>query len=149
MRGIVPAKDSWKDLTPARHLGVHGKSSAWQIDQQLYVFELDGHVTSDVMYGLFQACWQSPGFEKPYGVIGMVSGDLTYDPDLREFSDRAGLVSAAAVGLVVERVLARMVLSAVGLATRLKHGTDLSSHATFIEAHDAVRAVLAKAVSRR
>lgn len=134
----------WKDLATATSLAEFENCKSFQLDAQTYVFETQGHLTSDLLFSLFESCWKAPGFSQPYGVVNLVTGDVTYDPDVRYFTDRDNLISAAAVGVVVEKVLARMVLSTVGIATKLRHGTELTSHATFDEALSAVRKAVAK-----
>ncbi len=136
--------EAWRDLTPATLVGEHNACRVYQIDSQVYVFETAGHLTSDLMYRCFRSCWDAPNFHEPYGVVTMIIGDTTYDPDLRHFSDRPDLISSAAVGLVTEKTLRRMILSTIGIATRLKHGTELSAHADFPAALSAVRKVLQK-----
>lgn len=133
---------AWQELRPGQLLAERGNCRSYQLAPNLYVLEMEGHLTSELMFQMFEDCWRAPGFERPYGVVCFLTNDVTYDPDLRTFSDTPGLISAAAVGIVVEKVLARMVLSTVGIATRLKHGTALTPHSDFADAIDAVQRTL-------
>ncbi len=132
----------WHELHPGTLLAERGPCKSYQLKPNLYVFEMEGHLTSELMFKMFEDCWRAPGFVRPYGVVCFLTNDVTYDPDLRTFAETPGLISAAAVGIVVEKVLARMVLSTVGIATRLKHGTALTTHSDFSDALQAVQRAL-------
>ncbi len=134
---------SWQERLGADLLAEVGVCRAFRLSPRIFAFECTGHLDSDVMFGLFEACWRSPGFETPYGVVAHVVGETTYDPDLRTFADREGLVSAAAVAVITDKVIQRMVLSTVGIATRLRHGTVLSTHERFDDGLAAVERTVA------
>ncbi len=139
---------AWRERHGATPLSTVGACRSYQIAPRIFAFECTGHLDSDTMFGLFQSCWRAPGFDTPYGVVAAVVGETTYDPDLRTFADREGLVSAAAVAVITDKVIQRMVLSTVGIATRLRHGTVLTTHEHFDDGLAAVERTLAARLER-
>ncbi|RMG94162.1 MAG: hypothetical protein D6705_16815 [Deltaproteobacteria bacterium] len=134
---------AWRERLGATLLEQVGVCRSYQLAPRIFAFECTGHLDSDVMFALFESCWKSPGFDTPYGVVAHVVGETTYDPDLRTFAEREGLVAAAAVAVITDKVIQRMVLSTVGIATRLRHGTVLTTHEHFDDGLAAVERTLA------
>lgn len=135
---------AWRDLTPATHIGEHSGCHVFQVEPDIYVMEMSGHLTNPVMYRCFELCWNAPDFRQPYTAVQIIGDDVSYDPELRNFTDMPNLIGSAAVAVVTDKTMGRVVLSTVGIVARLRHQTEVSAHAEFPDALNRVRAVLEK-----
>lgn len=130
---------AWKQLCEPRLLADLGEVKSYALSTSVYVMEFAGHLTGEQVYRGFDACWRSPGFSRPYGVVAVLDETATYDRSVREFGGRSDLVPAAAVGVVTSRSIRGMVISAIGLAVRVQHGTLMATYPNFNAALQAVR----------
>ncbi len=129
----------WKARLRAEHVGTVEGLALHRVEPGIYVQEVRGHLTAALMERSLRMAWERPDFTTPYGVIHILDGRLTYDNDMREFPDRPGIVSAVASAVVTDNMLLRMVVSAIGIASRIKRGTRVSAHDDVLAAVDEVR----------
>lgn len=132
----------WKVRTRPEHIGTVGGLVLFRVEPGIYVQEVRGHVSADLMERSLRAAWNRRDFEAPYGVVHILDSALTYDRDLRDFPDRPNIVTAVASAVVTDNSLLRMVVSAIGIASRIKRGTRVSAHDDVLDAIDAVRRLL-------
>jgi hypothetical protein len=132
----------WRARVRAEHIGTVEQLALYRVERGVYVQEVRGHLTADAMERSLRAAWTRADFSVPYGVVHILDGALTYDPDVREFPDRPNIVPAVASAVVTDNRLLRMVVSAIGIASRIKRGTRVSAHDDVVEAVAAVRSLL-------
>lgn len=133
----------WKARLRAEHVGTVEQLALFRVEPGIYVQEVRGHLTADLMERSLRTAWSRPDFRTPYGVVHLLESSLTYDRDMRDFPDRPNVVAAVVSAVVTENPLFRMVVSAVGLASRMKRGTRVSAHADVLDAVATVRSLLA------
>lgn len=112
-----PVSD-WKRRIRAEHIGTVEQLVLFRVDPGIYVQEVRGHLTADAMERSLRTAWSRPDFRTPYGVVHILESGLTYDRDMRDFPDRPNIVTAIASAVVTDNALFRMVVSAIGLASR-------------------------------
>jgi hypothetical protein len=132
----------WREALRARRVGETDGLVMWHVEPGLYVQEVSGHLTADGMERSLRQVWGRDDFVTPYGVVHVMHPDTTYDNDIRDFPDRPNIVPAVASAVVTDNRLHRMVLSALGIASRLKRGTRVSAHSGVVEAVEHVRGLL-------
>ena len=129
----------WSGRASATRIGRVEGLTLFLVEPGVYVQEIAGHLTADAMERSLREAWSRRDFERPYGVVHVIAPDVTYDADLRTFPDRPGIEAAVASAVVTESALHRMVISAMGIASRIKRGTRVSSHSDVADALGAVR----------
>lgn len=129
----------WRKRHEATEIGRVEGLTLFLVEPGVYVQEVRGHLTADAMERSLRAAWSRPDFVRPYGVVHVLASDLTYDSDLRSFPDRPGIEAAVASAVVTDNALHRMVIAAVGIASRMKRGTRVSAHSDVPAALEAVR----------
>lgn len=129
----------WKARLRAVHMGTVEGLALYRVEKGVYVQEVRGHLTADLMERSLRAAWDRPDFTTPYGVVHILDDGLTYDADMRSFPDRPNIVPAVASAVVTQNRLQRMVVAAIGIASRIKRGTRVSAHDDVLEAVEAVR----------
>jgi len=129
----------WSGRGAATRIGQVEGLTLFLVEPGVYVQEIEGHLTADAMERSLRAAWSRRDFERPYGVVHLLAPDLTYHADLRTFPDRPGIEPAVASAVVTDSGLHRMVIAAIGIASRIKRGTRVSAHTDVREALDAVR----------
>ena len=115
-----------------------------RVERGVYVQEVGGHVTADLMERSLRTAWDRADFTTPYGVVHILDERLTYDHDMRMFPERPNIVPAVASAVVTQNRLQRMVVSAVGIASRIKRGTLVSAHDDVLDAVIRVRRLVSR-----
>jgi hypothetical protein len=129
----------WKRSVRAQEIGRLAGLTIHLVEPGVYVQEIEGHLDADTMERSLKMAWSRPDFVHPYGVVHVIAPGVTYSPDMREFPDRPGVEPAVASAVVTDSAMHRMVLAALGIASRLKRGTRISAHSDVLEAIEAVR----------
>lgn len=129
-----------------RLLATHGTARIFQLEPDVYHLEFDDHLTVGDLKASYESVWSASSFRQPYGLILQPSsGDVTYDPELRNYPGDDPLHIPGKVGVVVtDRAVSKMVVSAIGLALRLKGGIVLVARPDLEGAYTTVREVLDK-----
>lgn len=132
----------WKTRLRAEHLGTVEGLTLYRVEPGVYVQEVRGHLTAALMERSLRTAWDRPDFTTPYGVVHVIDAGITYDADIREFPDRPGIIAAAASVVVTDNALLRMVVAAIGIASRIKRGTRVSAYDDVLAAVEAVRGLV-------